>query len=170
MHPPQSHAGRLDVLRAFRGGQLFCARAAGQPLRASEGGQAGSHRRLAIACQLIRLSEDDWNSTPPPNCFLKEFGRRSCLIGEKRPAEPRRCAVPGKMKPPMSPDGRFPAWPCLALSLRFGFSGFRAVGRNSRRAARRRATRYSVLGLNQESAAMIMMVGAQGIEPWTSPV
>ena len=37
-HPPQSHAGRVDVLRALCGRQLFCKRATGEPLRPAKGG------------------------------------------------------------------------------------------------------------------------------------
>ena len=55
-HPPQGHAGRVDVLRAVCGGQLFCKRATCEPLRPAKGGQADAHRRCAASCQLIRFA------------------------------------------------------------------------------------------------------------------
>ena len=65
-HPPQGHAGGVDVLRAVCGGQLSCKRATGEPLRPAKGRQAGAHCRRAATRRLIRLRLRPAHPAPAP--------------------------------------------------------------------------------------------------------
>jgi hypothetical protein len=62
-HAPQGHAGGADVLRGLYRRQLFCARAAREPLRPAKGGQAGPHRGFASAGELGDVCQSHRDAT-----------------------------------------------------------------------------------------------------------